>query len=244
MQYESQKKQARPQTGTGQKYLTAVENQASKPKPLGKPPMQQTRTKAGPPSQTPSANKQELDSMQQARFLKTNLQEYFKNEDDRCISCSECMKGQDKLLQFKYPPNLKSNYVAEYNKFDPNARSQPFNLDHEKLLVKVPYKVPRDFTSTNKAEYRPYKVAPQGNQNRNAFDAELNNPCFIGATTYNKTYVDWGAAPNVKPTQVPPTFINMRIQDQTTYKEQFGGRKEDMPDFIKEHDKKMKKECV
>ena len=32
------------------------------------------------------------------------------------------------------------------------------------------------------------------------FDAELNNPCFVGATTYNKSYVDWGAAPNIKPT--------------------------------------------
>ena len=145
------------------------------------------------------------------RFLKTNLQEYFKSEGDRCISCSECLKGQDKLLQYKYPPNLTTNYYADYNKFDPNAKSQIFNLDNEKLKVKLPYKVPRDFTSTNKAEFRPYKVSPQKNVPRGEFDAELNNPCFIGATTYNKTYVGWGAAPNVKPTQVAPTFINMKI---------------------------------
>jgi hypothetical protein len=56
---------------------------------------------------------------------------------------------------------MKSNYIAEYNKFDPNARSQIFNLDNEKLKVRVPYKVPRDFTSTNMAVFRPYKVTPQ-----------------------------------------------------------------------------------
>lgn len=94
--------------------------------------------------------------MKPQRFLKTNLQEYFKSEEDRCISCSECLKGQDRLLQYKYPTNLTSNYYAEYNKFDPNAKSPIFNLDNEKLKVKVPYKVPRDFTSTSKAEYRPF----------------------------------------------------------------------------------------
>lgn len=51
---------------------------------------------------------------------------------------------------------MKSNYVSEYNKFDPNAKQQIFNLDKEKLKLKVPYKVPRDFVSTNKAEFRPY----------------------------------------------------------------------------------------
>ena len=152
-----------------------------------------------------------MDSLQPGRFLKTNLKEYFQCEDDRCISCSECIKGQERLLQYRYPPQMKSNYIAEYNKFDPNARSQIFNLDNEKLKVRVPYKVPRDFTSTNMAEFRPYKVQPQKSQKKDIFDAELNNPCFIGATTYNKTYVDWGAAPNIKPTQVAPTFINMKI---------------------------------
>jgi hypothetical protein len=102
-----------------------------------------------------------MDQLHPARFLKTNLQEYFQCQDDRCISCSECIKGQDRLLQYKYPPKMKSNYNAEYNKFDPHAKSQIFNLDTEKLKCRVPYKVPRDFTSTNMAEYRPYKITPQ-----------------------------------------------------------------------------------
>lgn len=53
---------------------------------------------------------------------------------------------------------MKSNYLAEYNKFDPNAKSQEFILDKERLKVKVPYKVPRDFNTTYKYEFKPFKV--------------------------------------------------------------------------------------
>lgn len=71
----------------------------------------------------------------------------------------------------------------------------------------------------------------------------MNNPCFIGATTYNKTYVNWESAPAIKPKPVPPTFINMKIRDKTTYMDTFSGKKEDMPEFIREHEVKMRKEC-
>lgn len=91
--------------------------------------------------------------MRTEKFLKTNLNEYLKQEEGRCISCSECMKAQDKNLFYKYPRHIKSNYIDEYSRFDPNAKSQQFNLDKEKLKLKVPYKVSRDFTSTHKAEF-------------------------------------------------------------------------------------------
>lgn len=48
-------------------------------------------------------------------------------------------------------------------------------------------------------EFRPYKIEINKKLKRNDFDKEINNPCFIGATTYNKTYVNWGAAPAIKP---------------------------------------------
>jgi hypothetical protein len=91
--------------------------------------------------------------MKTGRFLKTNLNEYLRKEDDRCISCSECMKGQDRNLFYKYPKNMKSLYNAEYSKFDPNAKSQIFNIDKEKQNLKIPYKVQRDFVSNYKAFY-------------------------------------------------------------------------------------------
>ena len=53
---------------------------------------------------------------------------------------------------------MMSNYVQEYSQFDPNAKAKVFNLDKERLKLKVPYDVPRDFTSTNMAEFKPFKV--------------------------------------------------------------------------------------
>lgn len=51
---------------------------------------------------------------------------------------------------------MKSNYDIEYVKIDPNAKSPSFNLDKEKLKLRVPYKVQRDFTSTHKAVFKPF----------------------------------------------------------------------------------------
>ena len=87
-------------------------------------------------------------------------------------------------------------------------------------------------------------MIPKQNHKQHQFDKEINNPCFIGATTYNKTYVNWGASGALKPQQVSPSFINMKIQDRTTYKDTFSGNKEQMPEFMKEHEELMKKECL
>jgi hypothetical protein len=43
--------------------------------------------------------------------------------------------------------------MKEYNGLDLNMKAKEFNLDKEKEKLKSPYKVPRDFTSTNKAVY-------------------------------------------------------------------------------------------
>ena len=62
------------------------------------------------------------------------------------------------MIKYKYPNNLKSNYLKEYSQFDPNAKPPEFNLDKEKQKVRVAYDVPRDFTSTFQAEFKPFKV--------------------------------------------------------------------------------------
>lgn len=162
-----------------------------------------------------------INGLRTEKFLKTNLDEYLKTEEGRCISCSECMKAQEKNLFYRYPKQIKSNYIDEYNRFDPNAKSQQFNLDKEKLKLKVPYKVSRDFTSTHKAEFQPFAVQPKERNKRDDDLFEVNHPCFIGSTTYNKTYQNWGASPAMKPAKQQPHIIDMRLNDKTTYKETF-----------------------
>mmetsp|Transcript_18314 Transcript_18314/g.17443 ORF Transcript_18314/g.17443 Transcript_18314/m.17443 type:complete len:84 (+) Transcript_18314:268-519(+) len=83
---------------------------------------------------------------------------------------------------------MKSKYIEAFQKIDSNQKTKIFNLDNERLKLKVPYKVKRDFVSTHQAEYKPYKVVNQHQIKQQDFNPEMNNPCFIGATTYNKTY--------------------------------------------------------
>ena len=112
---------------------------------------------------------------------------------------------------------MRSNYDVEYSKFDPNAKSQIFNLDKERLNLKVPYKVQRDFTSTFQAEFKPFKVQPRESPKQETDYFEVNNPCFIGTTTYNKTYQNWGANPAMKPAKQQPHVIDVKLQETTTY---------------------------
>ena len=39
-------------------------------------------------------------------------------------------------------------------------------------------------------------------------------------------------------------FLNMKLKDQTTYKDTYGGGKEPLPQFVKDHEIEMKKTCV
>jgi hypothetical protein len=46
------------------------------------------------------------------------------------------------------------------------------------------------------------------------------------------------------PRKLQPHIINMKIKDVTAYREAFSGTKEKMPQFMKDHEDKMKKESV
>ncbi len=49
------------------------------------------------------------------KFLRTNLEEYFSHDQNKCMGCAECMKPRPKLLSYKYPTGMKTNYNQEYN---------------------------------------------------------------------------------------------------------------------------------
>ncbi len=73
---------------------------------------------------------------------------------------------------------------------------------------------------------------------------EVENRCFLGESTYNKTYQNWGANPAMMPRKQQPHIIDMKLNDKTTYKETFNNDKEKMPKFMKEHEEMMKKSCL
>ena len=102
----------------------------------------------------------------------------------------------------------------------------------------------RDFVSTNQAQYIPFKVQPQQSYRNTKIDPEMNNPCFIGSTTYSKTYQNWGAAPGYKPAKESRHTVDMKMKDSTTYNETYGNRKNEKPAELAEQEEKMKKTCI
>ena len=86
------------------------------------------------------------------KFLQTNLKEYLeKDEHVTCISCQHCVRHKDKLIQYKYQRGLKSSYADTYANGFGNHKMRQFNLDKERRRLKVPYKPPRTFVTTNEA---------------------------------------------------------------------------------------------
>jgi len=83
--------------------------------------------------------------------LNTNLDGYLKEgEDVGCMACHKCVRMKDKLLHFKYNAHIKSSYGATFaNKRSPTNKGVVFNLDEERRQLKVPYKPPKTFMTTN-----------------------------------------------------------------------------------------------
>ncbi len=88
--------------------------------------------------------------MQTNKFLHTDLKQYLeKDEHVTCISCQHCVRMKDKLLHYKYNRGLQSSYGANYVNSSGHKKQAVFNLDQERRQLKVPYKPPRTFVTTN-----------------------------------------------------------------------------------------------
>ena len=101
------------------------------------------------PTRPSSGYKQEsagnVRDMNTNKFLQTDLKTYLaKDEHVTCISCQNCVRIKDKVLQYKYQPNIRSAYGATFeHTHKGHQRQKVFNLDAERRQLKVPYKPPR-----------------------------------------------------------------------------------------------------
>jgi len=92
----------------------------------------------------------DLRNMNTQKFLHTDLKSYLeKDEHVTCISCQHCVRTKDKLLQFKYFPGLQSSYGANYKNSSNHKKQSVFNLDNERRQLKVDYKPPATYKTTN-----------------------------------------------------------------------------------------------
>ena len=55
------------------------------------------------------------------------------------------------MVQYKYNRGLQSSYGANYANTQGHEKQKVFNLDHERRMLKVPYKPPASYVTTNSA---------------------------------------------------------------------------------------------
>ena len=85
-----------------------------------------------------SMNKQlnnSIKSINTTKFLKTNIEEYLKKEEDPKDDATYS-KHEKQLLQFKYSNHMKSNYKDNYKKHSDAVREKPFNPEKQKSEIK------------------------------------------------------------------------------------------------------------
>jgi len=87
--------------------------------------------------------------MDTRKIVSTNVNEYLEHGAHvKCISCMNCIREKKKVLQYKYQPNIKSNYGANFAHSGEHQTQAIWNLDHEKRKLKVPYNPPKNFVSS------------------------------------------------------------------------------------------------
>eukprot|EP00347_Sterkiella_histriomuscorum_P011595 403371852 len=169
------------------------------------------------------------------RFLQTNIEEYLKHDDEhaKCYGCQDCMKKNQKLLQYKYSNKIKSNYADNFPKYDKIKRDEPFNHDKNKQEVKIKEEPIQDFKTTSMISYQPYKVekAVASKTREKASAKKSNNQSqrkdvdpFVSSTTYNMSFANWeGGVRGKQSMKHDSQQIQMprKLDNQTTYKNDF-----------------------
>jgi len=126
------------------------------------------------------------------------------------------MKYDKNLIQYKYTKGIASIYQSQFRKERRSSqRNGPiddnsFNYDKIRETMKVKYSPPRNFTTINMSTYQPYKVEnnrPKAGDRESNKKMDLVEPaatyaddnknlsCFVGDSTYNYHYPNWGSGP-------------------------------------------------
>lgn len=153
-------------------------------------------------------------------IVKTDVNDYLeKDAHVNCISCVNCIREKKKVLQYRYNPNMSSDYSSHFQAGGSaqKAKQNIWNLDVEKRKLKVEYKAPGTFQSSYSRQFqnlegRDVIGAPKASAEGMNLDGlhekrgpkrssgdDVSAP-FIGSDSYQSTFVNYGALPkaNIK----------------------------------------------
>lgn len=141
-------------------------------------------------------------------------------------TCGKCIVKRlrkEHFLSYPYNKGLGSIYNQDYQ---PNKNSIPFN-DPKFQYIKAKgcnldgtFKehVPTSHMSTNKMDYKPFKVSTQEIQ---PTKHEIEKAPFFGSTTYKTYYNGWGSTLEHKPTMETFPDIKIPLRGQSNYVESY-----------------------
>jgi len=152
----------------------------------------------------------------------------------------ESQKIRDKLLQYKYNRGLQSSYGANYANTLGHEKQKVFNLDHERRMLKVPYKPPASYVTTNSAALINSKGSDmigamtadgKGYKRSGAPKGETEDDTrkvFVNSSSYQLTYPVYGRLPEAnKRPQKPFSQGYGKVDAITAYQATFKGGPDD-----------------
>ena len=139
-------------------------------------------------------------------------------------TCGKCIVRrlrENLFTPFPYAKDLSSTYKNDYD-WKTNPKEDP-DLDYNRSKhnsFEGAYKehIPTSLISTAKMSYKPFKVKEE--QKKKPDDEPYKVP-FIGKSTYNRHYPDWGVGEQTGDQVPPPEEIIVPLRGVPNYKESY-----------------------
>jgi hypothetical protein len=137
-------------------------------------------------------------------------------------TCGKCIVRRLRTSlfpNFPYGKNIGSVYSKDFAWNDPLKLPSVYNKSkHSGFENTYKEHLPTALISTNKFDYRPFKINPQPIKEQKLI---IDSAPFSGSSTYNSTYLNWGSAGI--PKNEKPQFHDIKIplRGRSNYKESY-----------------------
>jgi hypothetical protein len=137
-------------------------------------------------------------------------------------TCGKCIVRrlrENVFTPFPYNKDLASTYKDNYNWKTKDKEGPEYNRSkHNSFEGAYREYIPTSLISTSKMSYKPFKVKEEQKQKQ---EEEPYKIPFIGNSTYNRHYPDWGTSEPQGEKVPPPEDISVPLRGTPNYKESY-----------------------
>lgn len=137
-------------------------------------------------------------------------------------TCGKCIVRRlrkDFFTQLPYSKDLGSTYTKDYPWKTPVKTPAYYNRSmHTGFENSYKPSLPNGHLSEMKAKYRPFSVDPKRFKKE---QTPVYSEPFIGGTTYDRFYPNWGAITSTKPEEVPYGSLVIPLRGNSNYRQNY-----------------------